>query len=116
LELSQTDYGINHAAAILHLDLLDGVTPASGVTVDFYEKVFGSGSSNYAALYLRSSSEDTWTHITSLGEATDFTHYTMDLDQIIVDKGLSYSEDFQLRFYQDATMTTVDSSSMTSKS
>jgi hypothetical protein len=101
LELSQTDYGINHAAAILHLDLLDGVTPASGVTLDFYEKVFGSGSSNYAALYLRSSSEDTWTHITSLGEATDFTHYTMDLDQIIVDKGLSYSDDFQLRFYQD---------------
>lgn len=102
LEMTQSDSGNNSAAAILHLDLLDGVTPASGVTLDFYEKIAGSSFNQYAHLYMRPDDSSSWMLIEScLTWSTGYTHYTIDLDQEVSDAGLSYTDAFQIRFYQN---------------
>jgi hypothetical protein len=88
----------SYSSMILHLDLLDGSTPASGVTLDFWHKASGSG--QLPELHVRPDDSASWTKVADLQWASSYTHYTFDLDQEVQDAGVAYSDDFQIRFYQ----------------
>ena len=88
LELTQGDSGNNTASAILHLDLLDGITPATRVTLDFWQKSSGITSNQFGRLEAREDANSPWSTILTFLELTDYTHYTFDLDAEITDAGL----------------------------
>ncbi|MHC4717596.1 MAG: SdrD B-like domain-containing protein, partial [Planctomycetota bacterium] len=88
------------AEAVLHLDLLDGTTPATGVTLDFQY-----ASSDNEHLEVRPNSGSEWTPIVELWRNRGFTtsgHYNIDVDAAVAAAGLAYTDDFQVRWTLNA--------------
>jgi len=100
LQMTQSDSGSNIVRAILHLDLLAGTTPASGVSLDFWEKTTGHPFDQRNHLYMRPDSSASWSVIQlDLHKTADYTHYAVDLDREIAEVKLNYTDDFQICFF-----------------
>ena len=98
LEMTQVGSGNSDTYAVLHLDLTDEGTPASGVSLDFWHKAGVSTSGQSGRVDIRENDEAGWLTIVNLQERFEYTHYTFDLDAEIAGHNLAFSDDFQIKF------------------
>jgi len=85
--------------ACLHLDLLDGTTPVTGATVDFWLKKGGSNLHSALYIYLIPGEGLPSVNLGSQPAGADYTHFELDLDAVIAANGATYTDDFQICFH-----------------
>jgi hypothetical protein len=91
---SRWDMNSDGQAAILHVDLLDGATPATGVTLDFWVKeTSGGGGGEDGGVYIKVTGS-TWTKLVGIAGSSTYQHYAFDLDAL----HLTYTDDVQILF------------------
>ncbi|MHC4715378.1 MAG: Ig-like domain-containing domain, partial [Planctomycetota bacterium] len=101
LQLSQAGGLSGQASAALHLDLLAGASPLSGVVVSFWQRAFGDADAQSGRVEMRSDDASAWTTILELAEYAEHAFYAVDLDAEASAAGLAYTDDFQIRFLRE---------------
>ncbi|MCY2996049.1 MAG: Ig-like domain-containing protein, partial [Planctomycetota bacterium] len=82
--------------AILHIDLLNGTTPANDVVLDFWVKEYGGAGSDGAVLVSTNGAD--WITLVAIAGNTTYEHYLCDLDSL----GLTYTDDVRIKFFHNS--------------